>query len=208
MTNAKVGSHRPRTSRKPNTFAGCVMPEITRPAPKISPHRRLARIFIGQAPRAWRMTATTMAAIAIKTMVATIERVENRAIPQTPCPDVQPPPSREPKPTSRPATPMSSQLVGIWGSARGRPAKPKRIGAPIRPARNANRQPLSRVAVDSAPPRIPLTPAMRPFKTISNAEARPIKQPPSKAEVGSNDATIFLPLGWGPSCPRNVPIRP
>ena len=63
------------------------------------------------------MTATTMAAVAMKTMVATIERVENRAIPQMPCPDVQPPPSREPNPTSRPATPMSTQLVGIWGSA-------------------------------------------------------------------------------------------
>lgn len=41
-------------------------------------------------------------------------------------------------------------------------------------------------------------PAMRPFKTISNTEARPIKQPPSKAEVGSNDATTNLPPLVGP----------
>ena len=47
------------------------------------------------------MATTTMAA-PMKMAVATIERVEIRAIPQTPWPDVQPPPSRAPKPTRSP----------------------------------------------------------------------------------------------------------
>ena len=42
MTKAKVGSQGPKMSRNPNTFAGCVMPEISNPKPNISPHKKLA----------------------------------------------------------------------------------------------------------------------------------------------------------------------
>ncbi len=39
----------------------------------------------------------------MNTAVAVIERGERRAMPQTPWPDVQPPPRRVPKPTRSPA---------------------------------------------------------------------------------------------------------
>ena len=42
MTKAKVGSQRPKMSRNPSTFVGCVMPEISKPKPKISPLTKLA----------------------------------------------------------------------------------------------------------------------------------------------------------------------
>ena len=45
-------------------------------------------------------------AVAMNTPVATSDRGERRATPQTPCPLVQPLPSRVPKPTSRPAPTM------------------------------------------------------------------------------------------------------
>ena len=38
----------------------------------------------------WRVTATTAMAAAMKIKVATIERGDSRAMPQTPWPDVQP----------------------------------------------------------------------------------------------------------------------
>ena len=55
----------------------------------------------------------------MNTSVATSERGESRAIPHTPWPDVQPPPSRVPKPTSTPAqTTIGAQLVVIGGGER------------------------------------------------------------------------------------------
>src|SRR5262249_42053701 len=44
MTKASVASHAPKMSRKPSTFSGWFMPEIRRPAPKIRPQTKLARI--------------------------------------------------------------------------------------------------------------------------------------------------------------------
>src|SRR6185437_239995 len=44
MTKASVASHAPKMSRKPSTFSGSVMPEISRPAPKTSPEKKLAMI--------------------------------------------------------------------------------------------------------------------------------------------------------------------
>jgi hypothetical protein len=46
-----------------------------------------------------------MIAAAMKMAVAVIERADNRATPQMPWPEVQPPPSRAPKPTSSPVLP-------------------------------------------------------------------------------------------------------
>jgi hypothetical protein len=45
------------------------------------------------APTTWRTMNTVRAAATMKTAVAAIERGEKRAIPQTPCPLVQPLPS-------------------------------------------------------------------------------------------------------------------
>src|ERR1700685_374666 len=46
ITTIRLGSQvplgMPNTSRKPNTFVVCTMWEITRPAPKMKPQRRLA----------------------------------------------------------------------------------------------------------------------------------------------------------------------
>src|SRR5579859_2399984 len=44
MTKASVASHAPKTSRKPSTFSGSVMPEINSPSPKTKPQLKLARI--------------------------------------------------------------------------------------------------------------------------------------------------------------------
>ena len=51
-----------------------------------------------------RVTATTAMAATMKTPVATIERGDSRAMPQMPCPEVQPLLSLVPKPTRTPAT--------------------------------------------------------------------------------------------------------
>ena len=56
-----------------------------------------------------------MIAATMNTTVATIERGDSRAMPQMPWPEVQPLPSRVPKPTSRPATAIVIMLPGIAG---------------------------------------------------------------------------------------------
>jgi len=57
--------------------------------------------------------ATTTIAVPMKISVATIERGDNRAMPHTPWPEVQPPPRRVPKPTRSPAPAITTQLAGI-----------------------------------------------------------------------------------------------
>ena len=52
----------------------------------------------------------------MKTAVATRERVESRAMPQMPCPDVHPFASRVPKPTRSPAAITVNKLVGRVGA--------------------------------------------------------------------------------------------
>jgi len=64
----------------------------------------------------WRVSATTTMAELMKTTVATIERVDSRAMPHTPCPEVQPLASRVPKPTRRAAAITMTQLAGIAGA--------------------------------------------------------------------------------------------
>ena len=44
MTTARLGSQVPKMSRKANTFAGCIIPEISRPQPKINPQKNAAMI--------------------------------------------------------------------------------------------------------------------------------------------------------------------
>ena len=51
----------------------------------------------------WRAMNTVTAAAMINSPVAVLDRIDRRAIPQTPWPLVQPPPKRVPKPTYRPA---------------------------------------------------------------------------------------------------------
>ena len=44
ITNAREGSHRPATSRKPSTLAGLAMPEMTSPRPNTIPASSAVRI--------------------------------------------------------------------------------------------------------------------------------------------------------------------
>src|SRR5437660_1602408 len=67
-----------------------------------------------------RTSATTSAPVAVKTIVATIARFERRLTPQIPCPLVQPPPSRVPKPTATPASAKSGRAAGLAACAAGR----------------------------------------------------------------------------------------
>src|ERR1700733_10094432 len=56
ITTMRLGSQPPlgmaSTSRKPKTFVVCTMPEMTRPAPKMKPQRRLARTGMTSASNA------------------------------------------------------------------------------------------------------------------------------------------------------------
>jgi hypothetical protein len=63
----------------------------------------------------WRVRKTVAMAVAMKTAVATSERIESRDRPQTPWPEVQPLPHTAPKPTSRPASASSGALASIRG---------------------------------------------------------------------------------------------
>ena len=56
----------------------------------------------------WRITKTTTKPAAMKDKVATIDRAENRAMPQIPCPLVQPEPRRVPNPTTSPPNTVSN----------------------------------------------------------------------------------------------------
>ena len=56
-------------------------------------------------------------AVGMKRAVAISERGESRANPQTPCPLVQPPPRRVPKPTSSP--PAMTMSGGVETEMRG-----------------------------------------------------------------------------------------
>jgi hypothetical protein len=130
------------------------------------------------------MTATTIAAVVTKTAVAASERGDSRAKPQAPCPDVQPPPSRVPKPTSRPATAVRVKLAGIFGGSTLKPAAPAMNGTTTRPRMKAMRHAPSRPP-SKHPARMPLILAMRPRSSIRQVADNPISAPPISAEVAS-----------------------
>src|SRR5262249_17378622 len=69
-------------------------------------HRSHRTALHGATPGASRRcaTATVTAPAAMNVAVAISEAIERREMPQTPWPDVQPPPRRVPNPTSTPAT--------------------------------------------------------------------------------------------------------
>jgi hypothetical protein len=119
----------------------------------------------------------------MKQSVATIERCDSRAMPQMPCPLVQPEPMREPKPTSRPASAMIQRLPVNFGTSIVRES-PSTSGGTRSPAMNQSRQPVSPERGCSRPPAMPLTPRMRPFRSSSAAAATPISRPPSRAVTG------------------------
>jgi len=130
------------------------------------------------APMTCRTMKTVTAPLTMNVTVAMIERGDSRLTPQTPWPLVQPPPRLAPKPTMRPA-PMRTA-----GDVAGRPwngsrAVTRRSTPPATsPATKSARQRTSPRRGVRSPPTIPLTPAIRPFKSRSAAALRPITMPP------------------------------
>ena len=106
---------------------------------------------------------TVRAATAMKTPVATTERGDRRARPQTPWPLVQPEPQRVPKPTIRPPSTSSqtSEVIctsGLRISAEARAAPPSRPAMKRRP--RVRGAPFDRPVAAAVRPE---TPATRPF---------------------------------------------
>ena len=64
----------------------------------------------------------------MNTAVAAIERLDSRAIPQTPCPLVQPLPHTAPKPTSSPALTRSA-ILGVTAMSTAPRPSPNRARA-------------------------------------------------------------------------------
>ena len=102
ITNISEGSQGTERSRKPITLAGLAMPEMIKPQPKPSPPGRLPRqnaccfSQFGFPQITCISTEATTKPVTIKTPVATSERSDRRESPHTPCPLVQPDPSRVP----------------------------------------------------------------------------------------------------------------
>src|ERR1700704_2806394 len=128
----------------------------------------------------------------MKMTVAAMERRDRRATPQMPWPEVQPPPSLVPKPTSRPAAIMTIQLAGNLGEGIACPIQPAISGARMSPAMKAMRQPLSSLPKSRRPPNMPLMPAIRPVSSISKTADRPIRPPPIAAESGVKFSMTLL----------------
>jgi hypothetical protein len=123
-TKARLGSHDgAATSRNARTLLGAIMAETIRPKPKMSPEASaMSSFLIAQSPMTCRATYTVAAAVMRKTPVAASERGESLAIPQTPCPLVQPLPSRVPNPTRRPAAITTATGAGDVRSGSRPPA--------------------------------------------------------------------------------------
>src|SRR5437660_1913813 len=88
-------------------------------------------------------------------------------------------------PTSSPAATSAGKLAStrISGSAA---RKAQTSGAATRPATKAIRQETSPARGRIRPPRMPLTPAIRPFSTAKSAAAAPMIAPPIRADAGVN----------------------
>src|SRR5947209_3039090 len=86
-------------------------------------------------------------------------------------------------PTSSPAAASAGKLAStrISGSAARRASE-----AATRPATKAIRHERSPACGRARPPRMPLTPAIRPFSTAKSAAAAPMIAPPIRADAGVN----------------------
>ena len=150
-------------------------------------------IHMAQPPNTWWVTATVTTAVTMKTMVAAIERVDSRPIPQMPWPEVQPPPSRVPKPTSSPAAAMTVQLAGSFGGAIAVADPAGDDGRQNQPGDEGDAPGLVLAPQIERPPKMPLMPAIRPVNSISSTAERPISAPPIAAE-GSEIGHDEIPL--------------
>src|SRR5690606_27214501 len=124
--------------------------------------------------------------LAINIKVATKERGDRRDKPQTPCPLVQPEPSRVPKPTSKPATTTHIQGCDCT-SGKVSPARRYNQGAAARPSKAIQRQPLSPASPLQVPDSRPEIPNTRPLNSTRIEAAKPTNAPPNQALHGVNE---------------------
>jgi len=121
--------------------------------------------------------------VAINVHVATKDLSDKRPIPHTPWPLVQPLPNLIPTPTSNPPQTASNALLCSNGTGISNTMWPK--SAPSgKPTIKSTRQTLSPCAA-IAPQKIPLIPAMRPFKSSKPAADKPINNPPNSGNKKS-----------------------
>lgn len=121
-----------------------------------------------------------------------MERRENLAIPQMPCPLVQPLPIRVPIPTIKPpATSSGSENLSLGTNASGhiilnmKPPSTK----PAKKHMRHNRSPD--LLLTTMPSKMPLTPVIRPLKSNIMIALRPIKRPPANAGTGVKFSTKY-----------------
>ncbi len=130
--------------------------------------------------------------VSIKVIVAKIERFDRFAIPQMPCPLVQPLPSRVPIPTKNPPSAISHNGYPCRGIKKSGEMKLNITVPNIKPQRKTARQIYSLLGELNKPFIMPLMPAMRPLNNKRMVTLRPIKAPPSKAEYGVKFSTKYL----------------
>ena len=133
----------PARSRKFCTLAGFAMPEMMRPSPKMRPASALTRSAMLSASDQVRASTKTVAKpVAMKVAVATSERSDNRAIPQTPWP-LGAAAAEACTTDESPGHGHEAQIAGD-GLGAGRPSLPPDRRAEPRPVRAGRRKRRSR----------------------------------------------------------------
>ena len=120
------------------------------------------------------LVATVTIATATKVAVARRDRGERFARPQTPWPLVQPLARRVPKPTSTPAVARTDD-----GADQSTGPTPRNSAGRTRPSKNTGRQACLPKLACRLRATMPLMPATRPFTSMSNPAAAPIRAPPA-----------------------------
>ena len=147
-----------------------------------------------QPPIRWRITKTVIAVVAINVKVAEIDRLDRRAMPQTPWPDVQPEPKVTPSPTIKPPIKSIGIEAGTLISGISPRKKKCAAGPVIMPNIKAARQEKSlRLAGAKTPVKMPVAPITRPKVSINRTAERPIKIPPVAERSGVNSVSILRP---------------
>lgn len=129
----------------------------------------------------------------MKVIVAMIDRGETRAMPQTPCPEVHPPPNVTPIPTRNPPMINIGVSIGTEMSGTVPVANVTTKGPETMPAMNAALQDQSAIPEGVRnPARIPVAPMIRPTNAIDRTAANPINRPPPSDKNGVNVVSIHI----------------
>mmetsp|Transcript_24440 Transcript_24440/g.45516 ORF Transcript_24440/g.45516 Transcript_24440/m.45516 type:complete len:221 (-) Transcript_24440:1265-1927(-) len=146
------------------------------------------------------MTKTVTPVVVIKVSVATIERGDSRAIPHTPCPEVQPAPKVTPIPTISPPITSIGVEIGTCTTGICPVTASTTTGPLIMPSSIATRQAQSALSAGvKSPARMPVAPITRPIVAINKTAASPIKAPPPSDCSGVKTVSILTACRSG--CP-------